>query len=584
MSAARSLRGDRSACLLLLLAVLAWLSAVQLQRADASRVRSERSTVPKGWLALRAAPPSLPVRFTVGLRSASVDELAATFWAVSEPTSVHYLQLLSRDEIEQRFGASHDDRQLVLRWLASYGVEPSEVRHVASAIEVHTVVAVAERLFATQMRLFQHSLSGKQVVRAWGRVQLPEAVHEVVELLTGLSSFPIPRESPIKRPKQQSSAPEPEAVVPQTVRALYQIRAQSAGSGRTTQGMIEFQEQYFDNNDTALLAWAVGYTAANQSIPPIADEHVVGRNDANPQRAGIESSLDVQMLSSTNVEAQTWFWIEAGQAWMYEYALHVLNASSSPQVVSISYGWWEGMQCWADTLECELLNIDSDRYAAATNALFMKIGLLGTSIVVSSGDSGANSRTDEMCAAANLRPEFPASSPYVTTVGATMLVNATYGFTDVPACAAGQFSCVSAGREVAVSRSLAGFTSGGGFSNISGATRPAYQAAAVQAYLDSGVQLPPASFYNVHGRAEPDVAAVGSKGLIAVSGELRTIGGTSMSAPIFAGVVSLLNEIAVAKTGKSLGFLNPLLVSRRTALAHRRTNEQSSRGRHTPLC
>ena len=145
----------------------------------------------------------------------------------------------------------------------------------------------------------------------------------------------------------------------------------------------------------------------------------------------------------------------------------------------------------------------------------------------------------------------------MTTVGATEIRNATYLDPTTPACQT--YSCVEDGREVAVSLAISGFTSGGGFSNVSGANRPRYQAAAVRAYLNSGVMLPNASAFNEHGRGEPDVSAVGHNGFIAYAGQIGLVGGTSMSSPIFAGVVSLLNTIAVKKTGQTLGFLNPLL-------------------------
>ena len=215
------------------------------------------------------------------------------------------------------------------------------------------------------------------------------------------------------------------------------------------------------------------------------------------------------------------------------------------------------------------MDLTSAQYTAATNALFMRLGMQGITIVVASGDSGANSRTDETCAAYNLRPEYPASSPYVTTVGATMIVNASYGYTNLPICSPGNYSCITAGREVAVSRDIAHFTSGGGFSNITGASRPSYQDTAVKTYLSSGVALPPTSYYNQGGRGEPDVAAVGSGGLMVIGGEVIVEGGTSMASPIFAGVASLLNQIVLSKTGKSIGFLNPLLVSSPISSHHR---------------
>jgi len=81
----------------------------------------------------------------------------------------------------------------------------------------------------------------------------------------------------------------------------------------------------------------------------------------------------------------------------------------------------------------------------------------------------------------------------------------------------------------------------------------------VNTYLNSGVTLPPSSYYNGQGRGFPDIAAFGSNVLISSSGTVEGVGGTSASAPIVAGVFTLLNDYVIAKSGKPLGFLNPLI-------------------------
>ena len=81
------------------------------------------------------------------------------------------------------------------------------------------------------------------------------------------------------------------------------------------------------------------------------------------------------------------------------------------------------------------------------------------------------------------KPDFPASSPYVTAVGGTDF---------------DQKSVV--GTEKAWSNS------GGGFSNTFGI--PAYQAKAVKHYKRTAT-LPPARLYNDTGRGYPDVSALG---------------------------------------------------------------------------
>jgi tripeptidyl-peptidase-1 len=49
---------------------------------------------------------------------------------------------------------------------------------------------------------------------------------------------------------------------------------------------------------------------------------------------------------------------------------------------------------------------------------FMKLGLRGVSVVVPSGDSGVWGRTGVLNGE-TFHPDYPASSPYVTTVGGT---------------------------------------------------------------------------------------------------------------------------------------------------------------------
>ena len=84
------------------------------------------------------------------------------------------------------------------------------------------------------------------------------------------------------------------------------------------------------------------------------------------------------------------------------------------------------------------------------NTEFMKIGLRGTSIMVASGDSGANGRADGLCTSKTLTPGFPASSPYVTAVGATQVQSSSTSTQEdgrgSPASAALAACCVPLGR------------------------------------------------------------------------------------------------------------------------------------------
>lgn len=153
----------------------------------------------------------------------------------------------------------------------------------------------------------------------------------------------------------------------------------------------------------------------------------------------------------------------------------------------------------------------------------------------------ATSGTTAAPSTVKLYPSWPASSPYVTAVGATRFVDQTVG---QPEMATDQFG------------------SGGGFSDMFDQTHASYQTEAVKAYTSNPPKdphYPPAGSFDPNGRATPDVSALGEGYQVYVDGTVNAVGGTSASAPAFAGMIALLNE-ALEQAGKpSLGFANPFL-------------------------
>jgi len=381
-------------------------------------------------------------------------------------------------------------------------------------------------------------------VRAWGAMSMPSRIWQLVDLVEGLSSFPIPRYSP------KITVPgDTVAIVPQTLNTIYQIPAQGTGTHpETSVGVIEFQGQCYAPTDSVAFAQQVAI-----NVIPVTAAHTIGPNDpTNPQ---LEAALDVEMIATVDPAATAWFWLEDGQGWLYQYVNHYFNTATVPQVVSISYGWSESDQCDIDPDECQALGVDSQGYVSRVNAEFQKIALRGLTVLVASGDSGANGRTDPDCTLPYLKPDYPAACPYITSVGATQLNNAQTSLPNPPPVCTGQgYDCAYGGQEVAVSYDVANFASGGGFSNY--APMPDYQKTVVNGYLNSQVQLPPSTYFNATNRAYPDVAALGNAVLI-YQGGITPVGGTSCSAPEWAAVVSILNQAAIKKSGKPLGFLNP---------------------------
>ena len=97
-----------------------------------------------------------------------------------------------------------------------------------------------------------------------------------------------------------------------------------------------------------------------------------------------------------------------------------------------------------------------------------------------------------------------------------------------------------------------------GFSNYF--PTPDYQAGDVAAYVAS-LGTTYAGKYNGSGRGFPDVAAQAYNYQIVNDGETTGVAGTSCSSPLFASIVSLLNDELIAAGKSPLGFLNPWLYS-----------------------
>jgi len=424
------------------------------------------------------------------------------------------------------------------------------IKDHGDALEVKASVSNTEKLFDTRFVKYTHSKTKRSIVRHLGKLALPAHVADYIDLVSGLTEFPVQKLSVKRSPAAPGVLV---SIAPQSVQIFYNISSTTTVMKNSSAGVIEFVDQYFSAKDLDTFA-----TEFAINIPAITPEHIVGTNDPNnPQ---VEADLDIQWVLGVGQKAEGWFWIEANNVWLYGFGVHMFATETVPLVNSISYGWNEEDQCenGIGGQECQQLGVDSKGYVARVNAQFLKIGARGVSLISASGDSGANGRTDPACSENHLNPPYPAASPYITSVGGTQIDQASgqAALPNPPKGCTGH-NCASSGDEEAVSYAQAHYASGGGFSFV--APAPSYQTSAVAAYFQSGVQLPPASYYNAQGRGFPDVAGLGSQVLIIDRGNIVPVGGTSCASPIFAGIIALLNDKAIAATGAPLGFLNPLL-------------------------
>ncbi|KAI9927705.1 polynucleotide 3'-phosphatase [Aspergillus wentii] len=261
-----------------------------------------------------------------------------------------------------------------------------------------------------------------------------------------------------------------------------------------------------------------------------------GLNEQNSAKGSTEASLDMQYSAALAYDTLTTFYTTAGRAPRnpgvdsnptvssnepYLEQLHYLLGLTDeelPAVLSTSYGEYEQ-------------NVP-ESYLEATCNLFAQLGARGVSVIFSSGDSGAGGSclTNDGTSRTRFQPFFPATCPFVTSVGGTY---------DMKPEKAAKFS-------------------GGGFSERF--RRPVYQEQSVNAYLKLlGNKWD--GLYNAQGRGVPDVAAQASDFVIVDHGSLLRIGGTSAAAPVFAAIISRLNAARLAQNQPRMGFLNPWLYS-----------------------
>ncbi|RAO73388.1 uncharacterized protein BHQ10_009400 [Talaromyces amestolkiae] len=196
---------------------------------------------------------------------------------------------------------------------------------------------------------------------------------------------------------------------------------------------------------------------------------------------------------------------------------------------------------------------------------FLKLGLSGVTIMFASGDYGVASfpgdgGNSNGCLGPDARifnPQYPSGCPYVTSVSGTMLY---------PGQAVTDAESV---MQVNLGGSAVNFSSAGGFSNYF--ERPWYQWAAIEEYFHVGNPSYPyyselnvdfnttTGLYNRIGRGIPDIAANGAYFESYLDGKLVHFFGSSLASPLFASVITLINEERLAIGKSSVGFINPVL-------------------------
>ncbi|GLE04692.1 hypothetical protein PINS_up013671 [Pythium insidiosum] len=540
------------------------------------------------WRRRERADPAGDVTFRVVLATHnSQDDLDAVVQAVSDVTSDQYGQFLGLRDVQHHWRPHADAVRALEKALARFQADGANELHVLHPVRdsarLRMSVATAEKVFQTTLYEFEHhSDAGVRVVRPLKEYVVPQDIAEHVVFVDGLEAFPTPRQAqlmarglaargdpdareqdrdPFAVTSQDSVSPGDILVTPQRIRQQYGIpddAQQWNGSHPKNKLVISaFLKEFYAENDLKMFLQDHEPDSVVRdaiSFPAHHGNCLAGEGTKRgPDGATGEASLDVQvamsLTRSNNVEVLCYQdvrdtsrpFADDNQEPFLTFMQAVNAMEPAPAVVSVSY----------TDEECAVPR----GYLLAVNREFQKAAARGITVLISSGDAGVQgSHMTTFCgieSCSRFVSMFPASSPYVTSVGATSLKR-----TRDPSV----FS-----ERVTSSADGALITSGGGFSRVF--EQPPYQAEFVQAYLSTQTE-DTVAMCNPEGRAYPDIAAVGHSFPVYENGKIFPTDGTSVATPVVASMIALLNRHRLERGQSVLGFLNPLLYKLQAVCPH----------------
>ncbi|QDS77382.1 hypothetical protein FKW77_005860 [Venturia effusa] len=526
---------------------------------------AEHHTVPEGWTKVGPAPKSAPIDIKIGLKHGNEGVIEQHLLQVSDPNHARYGQHLTAEQVHSIVTPSNNTLESVQSWLLENGVNSLSYSPAKDWVSMRMTVGQVEDLLQTEYYIFVHT-DGTMVVRApeWS---LPVHLHEHIDIVQPTTSFFRPSAAATslfldgngkslsrwEAHGKKSAAKTAGAVSNKPISSICNINATTPECWRTLYGTIDYVAQVPEKQKVGICNYLnqtnnradIAMFLAKARPEAVSAAHTFELISVNggtlsqnytednvDNTDGVEGALDAEMMLSMAYPIPMVSWSTGGSPpWKPDLATPsntnepyltwletVLAKKDLPTVITTSYGDSE----------------QSVPYSYAKRACegFAQLGARGISVLFSSGDSGVGSRgvcvSNDGRNITRFKPNFPTACPWITSVGSTEAFE----------------------PEVATKR----FASGAGFSNYF--CRPDYQKDAVNDYIDSLDGLHD-GLYNKTGRAYPDVAAQGNRQVIVWNGGLQTLGGTSVSVPIFGGVIALVNDALLAAGKPPLGFLNP---------------------------
>jgi kumamolisin len=424
-------------------------------------------------------------------------------------------QVLDPQDLTKDYSPRPEDVERLVKWLKDEGFEVTHTSPDKTSVYVRGTVEQIEK--SLQVKMIRVAKNGLTYNAAQNAPSLPAEVGAGVQAVIGLQPFrQATRHTRIYRPVSPAATPAtanaPPYLVKEVLKAYNADNLGVTGKGQKIAILI----------DTLPLDADTAHFWTRNNLPVTANrvEKIKLKDGPLPPVEG-EESMDVQWSSGIASGAKVRVYACGSLAFVdldlgLDRILADAMADAELRQVSISLGLGEQFLSPDGTPNGEV---------AIEHQKLLQLAALGVNVFVSSGDGGSNPDQFGQSGGDKDQTEWMASSPFAIGVGGTALHLDSTG---------------------AISSETGWVGSGGGVSKVF--DRPAFQN---QPGMPQGQK-----------RLVPDVcllAAPETGAYVRVNGADQQIGGTSLSAPVWAGFCALMNEARTKANKPTLPYLNPLI-------------------------
>ena len=456
--------------------------------------------------------------------------------------SPYYHQWLTPEQFAARFGMADTDLAKVQSWLQSQGHNEFSITRSKNRIRFSgTAGQIASTLGTT---LNYYTVGNNQIYAPSNGVTIPSALSSVVQGVENLTSL---RPQPHLRLKANFTSGQTgdHYLSPGDIATIYDInRVYNAGYTGAGQSITVVGQTFVDRTDIENFQTAAGLPLKDPIFVPVpnsGDSNAISSTDGDQA----ESDLDLEWSGAIAKDATIKFVYVGNNAnsSVFDALQYAVDNQTSP-IISISYG-----TCEANLSPSDVSTLEATMEQAASQ---------GQTIVAASGDSGSTDCYQSSAQNQDPAVDYPASSVYAIGIGGTEfsgdVTNAALYWQPTNGSNIISSALTYIPETVWNDDDANGLASGGGgVSTLF--DKPTWQTGVPGIPSDGHRDVPDIS---LAASANHDGYLFCSQGSCSNGLPTTIAGGTSFGAPIFAGMLALMNQ-NTNLTGQ--GSINSILYS-----------------------